>query len=478
MELYLDKRKQRVLDLLDFFEENLNKELSFTMLSDSLNVSDFIFDSVLKEFLVDIELNDLTEEIIFKMGTRRIFVTKVGKGRIKLASLYFQESIDFLILDDVFRNKFISITEFSYDNYVSRTNIYRRVTAIKELLKGYQLKLSNSFKIVGDEADISSFFLQMYYLVFSKERFPFSEEVKASSERLIDMLITQKELKISAALKLKISYLFGIRYMRIQENSFLLHSKLSKKRVPKDAVASVYNSISAFIQQEWDLTGKKNELETNYLVSLLIGENGFYELDEVVTQNQEIRFLTTHFMQTFSSYFKVDKLPNNVEEDLVKELTILHYYSSYFENVVSLNQLTLERKQAFPVYPKIFRFCQKLFQEMKDKNREAISIESQEFLKMRYYYLIVYLVPPEICNPELKIYTDFSLGKNFKKVVDQEILNYGYYNLKIEDTLHEGVDIVISDVLEELPIGVTKSLNWHIPPTLGDWENFQWSLDH
>ena len=81
MELYLDKRKQRVLDLLDFFEENLNKELSFTMLSDSLNVSDFIFDSVLKEFLVNIELNDLTEEIIFKMGTRRIFVTKVGKGQ-------------------------------------------------------------------------------------------------------------------------------------------------------------------------------------------------------------------------------------------------------------------------------------------------------------------------------------------------------------------------------------------------------------
>lgn len=219
-------------------------------------------------------------------------------------------------------------------------------------------------------------------------------------------------------------------------------------------------------------------METNYLVSLLIGENGFYELDGVVTQNQEIRFLTTHFMQTFSSYFEVDKLPNNVEEDLVKELTILHYYSSYFENVVSLNQLTLEKKQAFPVYPKIFHFFQKLFQEMKDKNREAISIESQEFLKMRYYYLIVYLVPPEICNPELKIYTDFSLGENFKKVVDREILNYGYYNLKIEDTLHEGVDIVISDVLEELPISGTKSLNWHIPPTLGDWENFQWSLDH
>lgn len=61
MELNLDKRKQRVLDLLDFLEENLNKELPFTMLSDSLNVSDFIFDSVLKEFLVVVELNDLME---------------------------------------------------------------------------------------------------------------------------------------------------------------------------------------------------------------------------------------------------------------------------------------------------------------------------------------------------------------------------------------------------------------------------------
>lgn len=474
MELNLDKRKQRVLDLLDFLEENLNKELPFTMLSDSLNVSDFIFDSVLKEFLVDVELNDLMDQIVFKIGNRTIFVTKIGLGRIKLASIYLQESTDFMILDDIFRNKFISITEFSYDNYVSRTNIYRRVAAIKELLESYQLKLSNSFKIVGDEVDISSFFMQLYYLVFSKEEFPFPEEVKASEERLIQLLMKEEQLKISSSVKLKINYLFGIRCMRLEGKFFLLHSKVAKKRVPTEAVASVYNSISQFLEKEWNLTGKKNELETNYLIALLIGENCFQSLDEQVLQNPEVCFFNEYFIKAFMTYFNVDKLPKTVEEELLKELTVLHYYVYYFENVVSMNQLILEREQAFSVYPKLFHFCQSLFCDIKGK----VSIESQEFLRFHYYYAIINLVPAEICNPELKIYTDFSLGQSFKMAIDREILKFGYYNLKIEETLHEDVDIVISDVLEEVPSTISRALQWHIQPTQGDWENFKWSLDH
>lgn len=67
----------------------------------------------------------------------------------------------------------------------------------------------------------------------------------------------EEQLKISSSVKLKINYLFGIRCMRLEGKFFLLHSKVAKKRVPTEAVASVYNSISQFLEKEWNLTGKK-----------------------------------------------------------------------------------------------------------------------------------------------------------------------------------------------------------------------------
>ena len=466
MKIYLKKNEKKKNELLLFLANHSKEESHIDKIAEKLNTTAFLVKKLVEELISDLNSFNLSEDIILVLEGK--IISFYHKGKFPLFILrhnYIINSVPFKLMDLIAKEKLTSITEFSDKNYYSLASVYKDLSLLKKELQSYQIKLSSDYHLSGSEQNIRYYLYQLYFYVYNGLDSQFNQEAEKSVQAAINDINTFRENKLTRTQKMQLSFFLKVSLFRIRKKHALVSETLSTFRLEEEYVF-IRNLFRVSLKKKYKLNKEIIEIELNYFFSFLVSEKivQLKRLENYITPSEAEA--TEYFLEKFVEKFKFSKKDSRYKL-LKQELIVIHFkiYSLKkrdftFDNVISGSFLKEGHYDAV-------NFCEELFLE----NKQNFYRLNHKYLFNQYVFLIINLFEASFFMEPITICIDFLLGENYNKQIEKNIRSFNILHLKIEYSISEKTDILLTDHVVNPNQISYDYLIWYEPPNSSDWQN-------
>ncbi|MDA9470549.1 helix-turn-helix domain-containing protein [Enterococcus sp. 5H] len=465
IEQFLGKKQQLKYALLKQLLSAPEGRMSQAQLMEELETSYGTLVNLFKETtqdIVTVQLNvklQLTQDRAHAQKYYQIHVHDVTALDYLLLH-YLNESAPFLLLKDVIFGQKLTIEETAKQYHLSKSTLRRVIVLLNEQLATYNVVLSMKKKLhlEGNEWGIRLFAANFLARSYGSKEWFFSCVSLQEVQNYASMVASQFVYTDNLVNDISALYLIAVSFSRKKQTKDLFSESKQKESLYIEDTVDFQQFLvegSQFISEKEPELKEKEQVTKNQVVFTLL----------LLNNNLSIVQKTPHFfyqlpMQDEFSLFKLGidllmeierKLPTplTMEEhlNLSYQFSLIAYRQLFLEKVYSIHQLSI-RKVDQGTIRKIFETVSNFLYE----HSQLIPDHQRLVLKEEYTQILLTQVNWLRYKPIIHIYI-MSSGKS-EYLYDEVLLATPrlVFNVKIDKTLNEQTDLVVSDT------GFTKNL--------------------
>ncbi|EOL42246.1 helix-turn-helix domain-containing protein [Enterococcus phoeniculicola] len=226
----------------------------------------------------------------------------------------FNQSISFLIIENLLTNKYTSIGQISDELFLSDSTVKREIKRINEVLQASNFSIcTTNLDMVGDEQEISQFYYQ-YFL----EKYNYLDELLSSHElKLINLLVDE---------------FLSYYDFSVHETTNFAH--LNKIRI------MAYVNICRIKKKNVVTTGKKSCPPHQFSHNLLYRFRSFYGL----SLTQEHIYQIFHYFLNPNYYFSYEQLIQDVKSNISSQKIVSELLRS-LKKIEERQQVSIKNRE-------------------------------------------------------------------------------------------------------------------------------------
>lgn len=464
--MFLNKAMKRKVVLFKTLENAPALTESKEDLMNKLELSEFLTNKAIDELNDDFYQFGLDHE--FQIVTDGIFVTLNQRGMATSEDLidhYLDTSVSFSMLRECFFNRFFSVNEFAIDHYFSHTFAYKEFKQLKQILATFEIEITKEFQLIGNERSLREFMLLTFLKSYPDDATIFPKEVQEPLADFDEIFAPSERKEQTAHAEMKRKHYLGTVIYRMQHGYFFndYSDDFFKREEFQGYLKKLCSWLRTFVI---DATEETIRIEAESLLCFLIAEEWIVIDEGFIAENHPFIFqLNQNFIQEVKKVFPAvaTRLAG-----LSIELTNLHCQLLTFPITASFQYTKLDVAYFLETYPEYFNFCRAYLEQNKQR---PVLWEAKEFLFYRYLLLLVITVPLKEILPPIKLCIDFSFGKNYNQMIQQNIEKICELNVAYQKKADETTQLILSDMQLNCSYEADHII-WLAPPRPVDWANF------
>lgn len=165
--LLLDDRANLKLSIIRKLEQHYSFSERKDSLCEQLHISQYLLERSIIEINEDLKRFELINEMeLIEQNNEIILFQESQISSSIVEERYLKYSLEFTLLQTIFFNQFTSIKKYGEKQGMSRTVVYKIVDRIRQELAQYDIKLSKTFQLIGNEMIIRQYFSMLYYRIY------------------------------------------------------------------------------------------------------------------------------------------------------------------------------------------------------------------------------------------------------------------------------------------------------------------------
>ena len=454
--LLLDDRTNLKLSIIRKLEQHYSFSERKDSLCEQLDISQYLLErSVLeinedlKRFMLidEMELIEQNNEIILFQGSH--ISSSIVEER------YLKHSLEFTLLQTIFFNQFTSIKKYGEKQGMSRTVVYKIVDRIRKELMQYDIKLSKTFQLVGDEMNIRQYFNMLYYRIYKDSDELYNQsDILLVNELLSSLKLYCEEVKTFYLFK---HYLFVILERVNRKRTYYLPSNF--KSVDFDKKNVIYQMLEQWTNRTMKGTNREKEIEVRGILSQL----SIYESKFCDRENEAVEKYKEQLEQQFHLYSQI-KLTGPEFWNTVNRTIYQH---KFVTPLIDLTLRVMDLEFFHERYPIVFEVCHTFIYQL-DKEDFKYSKKSL-FFNLLLVFSQQY--DQENDNNRINIHVSFTQGERYNQFIKAQIKIFDSFNINFQPVVRPDTDLIVSDYLPKTTFSA-RNLIWLAPPRASDWRNF------
>lgn len=472
LENLLDKEDRRKLQFFQLLEESPQFAVRQTVIQDTLELSDFLFEKtyeLLKEDLIDYSLGQY-----FQLDKDNVTASLTETGQASsdiLLEIYLRKSLDLDIIKSIFLNQFRSVNDFAIERYVAYTRVYRHLKLIKDFFCEFNIEISKKFILKGQEEDIRFFYLSLFVMLYKGDYSLYKKNDVEKVQLFLDQIITCSAKKLSEFTKMRLMHYLNIMIIRNRQKGHLKEEIKYQRINIFSRETEIWYLCNEFFIKHVKATDENIDQEILMLHSILLSEGFFKErVTNKVAEIPEVKELNVFFAKKFGELFSVD-VNKASQLEVVSELSILHFELSFFPKKQAFFSGKRDMFYFEENYPEYFEFCRELVRFSKESGKMAIW-QNNIYAFYQYLFLLANFVPLDFILEPINICVDFSFGKVYNEFILKKIPFFSELAFTINDEINESTDLVLTDSTSLYDDKNVERIIWLSPPRPVDWSNF------
>lgn len=454
--LLLDDRTNLKLSIIRKLEQHYSFSERKDSLCAQLHISQYLLERSILEINEDLKRFELIDEMeLIEENNEVILFQGAQTSSSIVEERYLKHSLEFTLLQTIFFNQFTSIKKYGEKQGMSRTVVYKIVDRIRKELMQYDIKLSKTFQLVGDEMNIRQYFNMLYYRIYKD-----SDELYNQS----DILLVNELL---SAIKL---YCEEVRtFYLFKHYLFVMLERVNRKRtyyLPNhfqsadfDRKNVIYQTLERWTMQALNGTNREKEVEIRGILSQLsIYESEFCDLENELTEK---------YQQQLAQQVRLYPQLTLTGQEFWNSVNRTIYQHKFVTPLIDLTLRVMDLEFFHERYPIIFDVCHTFIYQL-DK-------EEFEYSKKSLFFNLLLVLSQqydqENDNNKINIHVSFTQGEKYNQFIKAQIKIFDSFNINFQPIVRPDTDLIVSDYLPKTTFSA-RSLIWLAPPRASDWRNF------
>lgn len=454
--LLLDERTNLKLSIIQKLEQHYSFSERKDILCEQLNTSQYLLERSVLEINEDLKRFELIEAMeLIEHGNEIILFQGNQTSSSIVEEKYLKYSLEFTLLQTIFLNQFASIKKYGEKHGMSRTVVYKIVDRIRNELAQYDIKLSKTFQLVGDEMTIRQYFNMLYYRIYKD-----SDELYTQSDILLvnELFSTIKPYyeEINTCYLFK-HYLFVLLERVKRERKHFLPSHVRSADMNQENL--VYQAITQWSSQT--LNGTNREIESE--VRGIINQLSVYRIESCVAENESMERYKGQFTRLFLEQSERTLIGYECWSNVNRTI----YQHQYITPLIDLTLRVMDLEFFQERYPIIFEVCHTFICQL---DKEAFKYSR----KSLFFNLLLELSQQYDQKNEkntINIYVNFTQGEKYNQFIKAQIKIFDSFRLNFQPVVRPDTDLIVSDYLPKSTFSA-RCLIWLAPPRASDWRNF------
>ena len=454
--LLLDDRTNLKLAIIRKLEQQFSFSERKDILCEELNISQYLLErSVLEinEDLKQFELNDDME--LIEQSNEVILFQDAQVSSSVVEENYLKYSLEFTLLQTIFFNQFTSIKKYGEKQGMSRTVVYKIIDRIRKELTQYDIKLSKTFQLVGNEMKIRQYFSMLYYRIYKDSDALYNQsDIIVVNELFSEIKLHCEEVNTFYLFK---HYLLIMLERVKRKRHYFLSSDFYSADFDQENV--LYQTVEQWSKRNLSGTNREIEIEIKGIVSQLsIYRHEFYDLN-----NDLIQQYIAQLKQQFLMYTQVTEVGNEFYTSVSRTM----YQHQFITPLIDLTLRVIDLEFFHERYPIIFDSCRAFIYQLKED--EFKYSKKSLFLNL----LLVLSQQYDQSNEKntINIHVNFTQGEKYNQFIKNQIQIFDSFSINFQSAVHPDTDLIVSDYLPQITFSA-RSLIWLAPPRASDWRNF------
>jgi hypothetical protein len=441
-----EKRTKLMVDCLRYIYQ-ANSFVTIVDLSERLNVNRKTTDSI---------LNDLQ-----KIDPQAIKIKKaLGCSFSGNKKVYFDiqfevynQSIVYQVIENCLFSKRTKIEEFCEFNYISLSNLRKKIHRINSNLKRFELKIGTKNRMIvieGAESQIRYFGHSFFWTICKGGHWPFVElNATHIKELFVQRILPYFDYQIKQSIIDKWCYLLALNILRDQKGKQICMEEMPKWSI--DMTQDLFKQEFQKIKETFFQYGFFKDESIYFLFLMLQTSTQFYSKKATYTRilNFWKRENSSVYLEAVSLSEKLT-LPHNGgnENNVFGILLAAHAFYDAFEGFLEVgsdSDIIRYYRHYYPVLVnKIHNIC---FGDTKGPLSEK-----QEFLLLRYVLAYTSLITPTLFEKKIIVSVETDFTFSFEQFFIAQLKNIfsSVYNIDFiaAEALVEEPDIIISNTYQ------------------------------
>lgn len=463
----IEKNEQKKIQFLYYLDQKPNQKIKNSDIQDKLQISYYLFKNLTKEIAQDLDRFELSD--FFNIEVTETDTTLFENHNTNTSVFmehYLKNSYQVKILMKVMiEHHSFNLEDFAEDNFVSKAFMYKRFVMLRKTLKSWGITLNNNGELTGDELAIR-LLLSNLAIITNLEESVYDVKVQNTVHDLFtlpnapDIAFSMSQLIETKSYFLVSVHRFkqGYRIGSTKEIAYLIKNIRQRSVEIRQTAKDVFNRY-------FGSTNEETDSECDYLVTFM-AVMGTIQADDIEFP-ETIRQKGENFIDGFQDRFSIqlsDFERENVAYEVNKtfvDVTMLPFRSQFFDEHIEVGYF-------FRTYPEFFDYCQEFV-----LNETDLKLDSTKAQFMFYHCLLTVAanVPLSRVIEPLHICVDFTLGKEYNRIIERDIKYFSTLNLKVDDKVHPKTKLIITDLVNAYRDFDVSKVIWLSPPRAEDWEN-------
>lgn len=454
--LLLDERTNLKLSIIQKLEQHYSFSERKDILCEQLNTSQYLLERSVLEINEDLKRFGLIEDMeLIEHGNEIILFQGQQTSSSIVEEKYLKYSLEFTLLQTIFLNQFTSIKKYGEKHGMSRTVVYKIVDRIRNELAQYDIKLSKTFQLVGDEMKIRQYFNMLYYRIYKDSDEPYNQSYVLSVNELFSAIKPHFE-EINTYYLFK-HYLFVMLERVKRKRQYFLPSHFHSADF--DQENTIYQAIAQWSRQTLNGTTREIESEVRGIISQL----SVYLIEFCDVENKNIEKYTQQLTQLFLEHPELTltghEFWNNVNRTI--------YQHKFITPLIDLTLRVMDLDFFHERYPILFEICHTFIYQL---GKEEFKFSK----KSLFFNLLLELsqqYDQESEKNTINIHVNFTQGEKYNQFIKAQIKIFDSFSLNFQPVIRPNTDLIVSDYLPTTTFSA-RHLIWLAPPRASDWRNF------
>ncbi|EOL44575.1 helix-turn-helix domain-containing protein [Enterococcus caccae] len=454
--LLLDDRTTLKLAIIRKLEQRYSFSERKDILCAELNISQYLLERSVLEINEDLKRFKLIEEMeLIEQSNEIILFQGAQIASSIVEENYLKFSLEFRLLQTIFFNQFTSIKKYGEKHGMSRTVVYKIVDRIRKELAQYDIKLSKTFQLVGNEMKIRQYFNMLYYRIYKDSDELYNQSDVLSVNELLSAFRPYCE-EVNTFYLFK-HYLF-IMLQRVQRKS--------KFFLPSNITSVNFNKENQFYQilDQWSartLNGTKREIEAE--VKGILSQLSVYRSEFCDLKNEEVEKYRLQLKQQFLRYPQLELM----ESELSNSVDMTIYQHQFSTPLIDITLRMMNLEFFHERYPILFEICHTFIYQLKEDEFRY----SKKSLFLNLLLILSQQYDQKNEANTINIHVNFTNGEKYNQFIKNQIQIFDSFSINFQPVVRPDTDLIVSDYLPQTTFSA-RSLIWLAPPRASDWRNF------
>ncbi|EOI06974.1 hypothetical protein UAY_00316 [Enterococcus moraviensis ATCC BAA-383] len=454
--LLLDDRANLKLSIIRKLEQHYSFSERKDSLCEQLHISQYLLERSIIEINEDLKRFELINEMeLIEQNNEIILFQESQISSSIVEERYLKYSLEFTLLQTIFFNQFTSIKKYGEKQGMSRTVVYKIVDRIRQELAQYDIKLSKTFQLIGNEMIIRQYFSMLYYRIYKD-----SDELYNQSDILsVNELLSAIRLQCEEATNFYLfkHYVFVMLERVKRKQNYFLPSDFKSADFDKEKF--IYQTIERWANHTLQGTNREREVEIRGMLRQL----GVYRMEFCDLENVRVKKYASQLKEQFLLYPELMLTGQEFWDSI--NMTI--YQHTFITPLIDLTLRVIDLDFFYERYPLVFDICQTFIYQLK-KDEFTFSKKSLFF---NLLLVVSQQYDQESEKSTINIHVNFTQGEKYNQFIQSQILIFDSFSINFQPVVHPNTDLIVSDYLPKTTFSA-RSLIWLAPPRASDWRNF------